>query len=504
MLSLELARYGVAARTVDRLAGPTVTSKAITVHARTAEIFTRIDPRLGQRFLDRAVHNKGYVLHFVDDAGKRSEVRPGLDFTHIDSPYPFILVHGQSDTERVLREYLRDEYGRGTEWGVECASVQLDGDAVLATLRHADGSEERVRCRYLVACDGANSRVRRALNLVQDESDYAGTKMQNMDVYLHGFPDADDWVHYCAGTSHFIMIVKLPGGYHRLLLSDRGEAADPNVAPRRAFANLVDQHFDGVELGDVLWHSRWESSVRLAHTYRAGNVFLAGDSAHVHSTTGGQGMNCCIQDAYNLGWKLGLVLAGAAPSELLDSYETERRPIAEQVIWAASSLHDIFMRHGKSIAERRARMDDTAFLDAVVGRCSGLSYTYRGCLPQVGGLEGPANGDRAPDVAFAGGQWLHASGAATSFALRAVYSDAAATPALRQRLDALATRYGATLDIATLRRSREFTARYGAEPVDQLVLLRPDGYLGYRCAASDFDGLERYLAGVLLPRGGVA
>jgi hypothetical protein len=71
-------------------------------------------------------------------------------------------------------------------------------------------------------------------------------------------------------------------------------------------------------------------------------------------------------------------------------------------------------------------------------------------------------------------------------------------------LDALATRYGATLDIATLRRSREFTARYGAEPVDQLVLLRPDGYLGYRCAASDFDGLERYLAGVLLPRGGVA
>ena len=190
-----------------------------------------------------------------------------------------------------------------------------------------------------MACDGKNSRVRRQLKLIQDESDYRGSVMQNLDVFLEDFPDSDEWVHYCAGRTHFVMIVKLPGGFHRLLLSDRGEASAADVTPEQGFMNVVNQHFDGVRLGKVVWHSKWESWVRLAHTYRDRNVFLAGDSAHVHSTTGGQGMNCCLQDAWNLGWKLSMVLRGEANASLLDSYEAERKPIAEQVIWAASSLH---------------------------------------------------------------------------------------------------------------------------------------------------------------------
>ena len=260
------------------------------------------------------------------------------------------------------------------------------GACVIATLRHADGSTEEVRAKYLVACDGKNSRVRRQLKLIQDESDYRGSVMQNLDVFLEDFPDSDEWVHYCAGRTHFVMIVKLPGGYHRLLLSDRGEASAPDVTPEQGFMNVINQHFDGVRLGKVVWHSKWESWVRLAHTYRDRNVFLAGDSAHVHSTTGGQGMNCCLQDAYNLGWKLAMVLRGEAGASLLDTYEAERKPIAEQVIWAASSLHEIFMGHGKSIAERTARISDPQFLEAVVGRCSGISYTYRDYVDQPQGL----------------------------------------------------------------------------------------------------------------------
>ena len=173
------------------------------------------------------------------------------------------------------------------------------------------------------------------------------------------------------------MIVKLPGGFYRMLLSDRGEAAGPNVTPEQGFMRLVNKHFDGVTLGDVVWHSKWQSFVRLAHTYRNGRVFLAGDSAHIHSTTGGQGLNCCMQDAYNLGWKLAFVVKKLAHASLLDTYEAERRPIAEQVIWAASSLHEIFMGHGKDIAERAQKIRDPEFLEAVVGRCSGISYTYR-------------------------------------------------------------------------------------------------------------------------------
>src|SRR5437899_8632196 len=124
-------------------------------------------------------------------------------------------------------------------------------------------------------------------------------------------------------------------------------------------------------------NARWDTRVRLADTFRQGNVFLAGDAAHVHSTTGGQGMNCCMQDAFNLGWKLAVVLKGYARRELLDTYEAERRPVAEQVIWAASSLHDIFMTHGKHLAQRTRTMHEPAYTEKVVNTCSRLAYTHR-------------------------------------------------------------------------------------------------------------------------------
>ncbi len=393
MLTLELARRGVGARTIDRLPKPGDTSKAITVHARTLEILERIDKRLVGRFLDRGIHNLGYVLHFVDAEGKRSEVRPGIDFTTVDSRYSFLLVHRQSETEQFLREYTSAEFGVSPDWNTTCLDLRQDESGVTATLE-SDGVQEEVRCDYLVGCDGPNSRVRRAAGLEQDESDYKGTQLQNLDAFLNGFPDVDDYVHYCAGTDHFVMIVKLPGGFYRMLLSDRGEAAGPNVTPEQGFMRLVNKHFDGVTLGDVVWHSKWQSFVRLAHTYRAGRVFLAGDSAHIHSTTGGQGMNCCMQDAYNLGWKLAFVVKNQARASLLDTYETERRPIAEQVIWAASSLHEIFMGHGKDIAERAKKIKDPAFPRSrrrpVLGNLLHLSRSERGAA------RGAGAGDRRP------------------------------------------------------------------------------------------------------------
>jgi 2-polyprenyl-6-methoxyphenol hydroxylase-like FAD-dependent oxidoreductase len=503
MLTLELARRGVEARTVDRLPGPSPTSRAITVHARMAEILERIDERLVARFLERGIHNKGYVLHFVDAEGRRSEVRPGIDFTTLESRYPYILVHRQDETENFIRDYTREHYGRETEWSTRCIDVRQDGDGVVATLVHTnrDDEQELVRCRYLVACDGINSRVRETLELEQQQSDYKGTVLQNLDTYLDGFPDADDYVHYCAGTDHFIMVVKLPGGFYRLLLSDRGEAADPTVPTGVAFMNLIDQHFDGVSLGDTVWHSKWESWVRLAHTYRQGNVFLAGDSAHVHSTTGGQGMNCCMQDAYNLGWKLAMVLKGTAIPELLDTYEQERRPIAEQVIWAASSLHEIFMGHGKDIAERATKMNEPGFAEAVVGRCSGISYTYRDYIDQPQGLmplDGPAIGDRAPDADLAGGGTLFGLTRHTGFTLLAMpgrnAADAQAT------LGSLRQRFGKVLEAQVLEPSPSLAAAYASDATSQeprLYLIRPDGYIGYRCTLGEAERLSEHLAATL-------
>ncbi len=502
MLSLELARRGIEFRAVDRLPAPQKTSRAITVHARTAEIFERIDETLIKRLLEAGIHNKGYVLHFVDGSGHRSVVRPGIDFTSVDSRYQCFFVHGQSDTERYLRELARDRFGAETEWGVSCEDVTQSFGEVSARLRHVDsGREEIVTAQYLVACDGINSRVRKCLGLSQEESGYAGTVLQNMDVFLNGFPDVDDYVHYCAGTDHFIMIVKLPGGFYRLLLSDRGEAADPNISPAEGFMRLVDQHFDGVSLGELVWHSKWESWVRLAETYRAENVFLAGDSAHVHSTTGGQGMNCCMQDAYNLGWKLALVLDGRAPSSLLDTYEAERRPIAEQVIWAASSLHDIFMGHGRDIAERAKKINDPNFLDAVVGRCSGVSYNYRDLTEVPAGLAdfgGPAIGDRAPDVALPGAGSLYSFTRHPSFTLLGFSAGAEVEAAMRAALGRAAERYEGTVKTGNFDATSEIERRYGHASRGSIYLLRPDGYVGFKCTLAEIGELERYLGSSLI------
>ena len=502
VLSLELARRGVEFRIIDRLDGPAQTSKAITVHARTLEMLERIDKRLANRYLTRGIHNRGYVMHFVKQ-NVRSEVRPGLDFTTLDCRYPFLLVHRQCETEEFIRDYMLVEYGLECEWHTKLVDVKQDNAGITATLVHGDDDTDReqVHCQYLVACDGVNSRVRKTLEVSQSESDYQGTVLQNLDAFLHGFPDADDYVHYCVGTNHFIMVVMLPGGFYRMLLSDRGEAADPNITPEQGFQRLLDQHFDNVSIGDVVWHSKWESRVQLAKTYRSGNIFLASDSAHVHSTTGGQGMNCCMQDAYNLGWKLALVTKGQAGPELLDSYEAERRPIAEQVIWAASSLHEIFMGHGKDISERSQRMNDPEFINAVIGRCSGISYTYRDYVEQPGSLSviaGPVIGDRAPDVDLRDGSTLFDFTRHPDFSLIAINGNANGDrQVLEKILHRVRDRFGVLVRSQIVATEPGVEKYYGKESRSRLYLIRPDGYIGYRCLAEEAGQLESYLENLL-------
>ena len=494
VLAMELARRGVDYRCIDRLPGPGRESRAIALHARTVELIELVDAGLKQQIVAPTRWCTGYVMHFVRD-GVRSEVRPGLDYTPVDSRYNGIFSHSQSQTEGTIREFTATRYGRHVEYGTTFEDLTQDADAVTARVSHADRGEELIRCRYLIAADGINSRVRRGLGLSVKGKDYTGSFFQNLDIVLHGFPDWTDHFHYCVGNDHFLMVAPLPGGVFRLLLSDRGEAADPSLTPQQAFMRLLERHFDGVTMGDVVWHSKWETWVRLADTFREGRVFLAGDSAHVHSTTGGQGMNCCMQDAFNLGWKLALVLKGHAGAELLDSYQAERRPIAEQVIWAASSLHDIFMTHGKDIAERTKTMFEPGYTEKVVNYCSGIAYTYRESVRVPDGLrpiDGPAIGDRAPDIDFEGGGTLFDRLRHPYFTLLAMPGDAVPDPILTT----LRQRFGPVVDVETLPSSEALSRRYGAAD-GRLFLIRPDGYVAFKAAAADAHLLEAYLDATL-------
>jgi NADPH-dependent dioxygenase len=225
-------------------------------------------------------------------------------------------------------------------------------------------------------------------------------------------------------------------------------------------------------------------------------VFLAGDSAHVHSTTGGQGLNCCMQDAYNLGWKLAFVVKGLARTSLLDTYEAERRPIAEQVISAASSLHEIFMGHGKDIAERAQKMRDPAFVDAVVGRCSGISYTYRDQAEKgvaQSPHEGPVPGDRAPDVELGGGRTLFSLTRHPRYTLLALPGNEKVGGRLDLELKPLAHRFKQIMEFHVVPPSAELARRYGESTRDRLLLVRPDGYVAFRCLAAEAHRLELHL-----------
>ncbi len=497
MLALALARHGIEARVVDRLPAPSPYSRAVTVHARMLEIFEQIDTSLVATYLEQGHQSPGYVMHYVTAEGKRHDVRPGLDFRTLPSRYRFLLVNSQRETERILRDYLHAQFGRSPEWGVTCTAVADADDHALATLRHADGREERVRCRYLVACDGVNSRIRAQLGLTQEGSDYAGTILQNLDVELLGFPDDPAWMHYCMGPGHFVMAAKLPGKFTRLLMSQPADKADAAETPHHVFGSILAQHFEGVRFGETDWHSRWGSVVRLAHSYRRGAVFLAGDAAHTHSTAGGQGMNCCMQDAWNLGWKLAYVLAGAAPERLLDSYELERKPIGEQVIGAASAIHELFMAGRNSGPEGLTALRDNGFLTQLVGKVSGLSYHYRPAGAGAGAW--PAAGDRMPNLRLSAGanaEWSTDLLRHTRFTLLAALPASANERSLEAWLEATADRYRGRVEVRVVpNASHELVGQDGRA---RCYLVRPDGYVAVSASADDCGAVERWLGESLL------
>jgi hypothetical protein len=180
---------------------------------------------------------------------------------------------------------------------------------------------------------------------------------------------------------------------------------------------------------------------------------------------------------------------------LLDTYETERRPVAEQVIWAASSLHDIFMTHGKDIAQRKQTMFDPGYTERVVNTCSGIAYTYRDYIQKTAGLtdiSGPAIGDRAPDIDFERGGALFDKIRHEYFTLLTMAGDSAASAVVH----GLQQRFSPVVAVESLPVSDALSKRYG--PSDgRLFLIRPDGYVGFKCSANEAPLLEANLNGLL-------
>jgi len=320
MLASELRLHGVHTLVLEKDADPTRIVHALGLHARSTEV---MDQRgLLERFLAIGTQYRFGDAGFF--AGITKPSPEGLDTAH-----PYVLGIPQTITDRLLAEHAT-ELGAEIRRGCELVGLSQDEDGVTAEL--ADGTP--LRSRYLAGCDGGRSTVRRLLGVgFPGEPSRVETLLGEMEVAVP--PETLNAVMAeVRKTQKRFGFMPLEDGAYRVVVPAEGVAEDRTVPPTFDEFEQQLRAIAGTDFGvhSPRWLSRFGDATRLAERYRVGRVLLAGDAAHVHPPMGGQGLNLGVQDAFNLGWKLAAEVAGWAPEGLLDSYHTERHPVAADVL----------------------------------------------------------------------------------------------------------------------------------------------------------------------------
>ncbi|MFJ2018622.1 rifampin monooxygenase [Streptomyces nodosus] len=318
MLAGELRLHGVHTVVLEKRTEPTVQARALGLHARSVEV---MDQRgLLERFL--ALGKRVASGGFFAGIGKVWPER-------LDTAHSYVLAIPQNTTERLLAEHAT-ELGAEIRRGCELVGLSQDEDGVTCEL--ADGT--RLRSRYLVGCDGGRSTVRGLLG-VGFPGEPARVETLLGEVEVTAPPETlAARVAEVRRTHVRFGAIPLGDGVYRVIVPADGVAEDRTVPPTLEELKQQVRAFAGTDFGahSPRWISRFGDATRLAERYRTGRVLLAGDAAHIHPPTGGQGLNLGIQDAFNLGWKLAAEVGGRAPEGLLDSYHTERHPVAAAVL----------------------------------------------------------------------------------------------------------------------------------------------------------------------------
>ncbi|MGR4878397.1 FAD-dependent monooxygenase [Streptomyces sp. LARHCF249] len=520
--AVELRRRGISCRIVDRLPARLPFAKAVGIQPRTLELWDRMG--LVRSVLEAAVPMRGQLTYIDGAEQPRLELRLPPEV-----PYGFAALP-QYETERILDEFLA-RFGTAVERGTELVSFAQDADGVTSRLLTPSGAEEEVRTRFLVGCDGAHSIVRKGLGLSYEGGAFPEEFML-ADVEVdwdlpHGYGVRAMHRGADGAVDDVLVCIPLPGrGRYRMSMF---------VPPELSAAQQADAVDDGVAHGlqtgrapglpDVQTvldrlsprpatasHIRWTSVFRISHRivdrYADGRVFVAGDAAHIHPPTGAQGMNTGIQDAWNLAWKLALAVDGRAHPRLLDSYDTERRPVGEEVVGRT-------VRH--AAAGVQADPDDPR---TVMLREAQLLVSYRGSpvVDPTGEGPGPRPGDRAPDCGGLTGQiaayplrlydllrdrghvlLVHGSGPGTGELARTARESSAGRMETCVILDPGAPADSEPSGLPAYRDTGGEFARLYAVDGPTAFVIRPDGYLAARLAPPDPAALAAHLATTFAP-----
>jgi 2-polyprenyl-6-methoxyphenol hydroxylase-like FAD-dependent oxidoreductase len=466
-MAAELARYGVDVRIIDKSPHPTETSKALVVWSRTLELMDRMG--CTPAFLAAGLRGRGGTMR------SGGNVLGHMGFDEIASEYNFALMIPQNETERLLTDHLRS-LGLEVERQVELAGFSEMGDIVEARLRHADGREETIQTPWLVGSDGAHSAVRHGLGLA-----FPGSAQPDdwllADVRLEGegAPPGDEIAIYLHRSGPFV-IFPIPGGRARVIgVIGQAESDHPRPDPTLADCQaMVDSRAGGgFRVTDPVWLTHFRINERKVSEYRQGRVFVTGDAAHIHSPAGGQGMNTGMQDAINLAWKLAMVVRDEADPVLLDSYSPERGSVGDLVLRNATRLTDMAtLSNPAAQAARnlalRVLLGFHAVRDKMALTMSEIEIGYPGSPLSRGPIAGerwaPEHYDGTPP----------GSGKTPRFVLYAADVERGA---------ALVTQFPSLV---------EAVVRRPDEPL-RVLIVRPDGYVGFSAEEADWEGAESYL-----------
>jgi 2-polyprenyl-6-methoxyphenol hydroxylase-like FAD-dependent oxidoreductase len=518
-LAAQLQAFGTSFRLIDRQLDRVHESRALAVQPRTLEVLT------GLGLADTMVERGNPAVELEMHGRFRTTRAPLFDMGLDDTRFPFLLFLSQAETEAILGEHLVAG-GARIERGVELVALTQHTDHVACTLRHRDGHTEQGEARYVVGCDGAHSAVRQLAGVEFTGAPYPQTFVL-ADLAADGpRPGA---VHAYLGDDGLLFLFPLghPATWRLLAMASRSAAGSADETPDLDRLQALADRYAGeaVRLHDPVWATYFRIHHRHATHYRRGRAFLAGDAAHIHSPAGAQGMNTGIQDAWNLGWKLALVMAGEAHADLLDTYETERMPVGRGVLRFTDRAYRIATSTDPIIRTLRTTLAPHLVRLALAFRrgralafrsLAQLAITYRDSpISQEGRprlRKGPRAGERLPDAPVAQpGQpltSLHQLLAPARFHLLLSGPPSAwpASDRVRSRLR------GSRIDVHRLARQPNGDAfhdasgnaheRLGLTEPEAIAhhLVRPDGHIAYRAAGADLRDLVAYLSRCGLPR----
>lgn len=496
-LAIQLARYGVDFIILDKKEGTTPYSKAIGVQARTLEIYEQIG--LADDLI--ALGNVTEHVRLVEDGEVRAEVEL-TNFGTGMSPYPFLLIVEQGKHEKLLYDHLRSQE-KDVLWNTELYTIEDTGEGVTATVKSASGDTEQIEARYLVGCDGARSLVRHSTGITFEGSTFERF-FYVADVEID-WKFEHDALHICLAQSAVTAFFPMPGErrYRIVGAFPEGHTADEGEVLYEEIERQIvaDTGLKDMDITDVHWFSVYKVHARRANKFKQGRCFLAGDSAHIHTPAGAQGMNTGIQDAYNLAWKLATVIKAGGDEKILDTYDFERVENAKHLLSTTDRIFNLAASPEPVTAFFRLRVMPKvanfllgldAVQKAVFPLVSQIGVNYRDSELSIDETRFHVKaGDRMP--------YFNVDGKSIYDSLRdpkfhvVVFSDGS-TPI--PDVEAGLAGYSDLVDVVTIPLYPPIADAFGARESFMLVL-RPDNYIGLEAIDVSVEKAAGYIEKVL-------